>query len=137
MSLFVPYRRVTLLIPSGPAHDPNRNHLFILLTDPVPNSAGEKEVLLVSIATVRAGLFHDPACILYPGDHPFIAHESYVHYGNARIEDAQKLVNGVRKGILAAKGLLDGAIFARVCHGLTTSRHTVPKILAFYQEATA
>ena len=34
MSLFVPFRRATLLIPTGAAHDPDRKHLFIVLTDP-------------------------------------------------------------------------------------------------------
>ncbi|MBI3525237.1 MAG: hypothetical protein HY066_12100 [Betaproteobacteria bacterium] len=137
MSLFVPYRRATLLIPSGPAHNPNQKHLFILLTNPVSNAAGGQDVLLVGVSSVRPGQPHDQTCLLYSGDHASIIHESYVSYRLARIEDAQKLVNGVKQGILTARDMLDGAIFARVCHGLAVSRHTAPKILTFYQEATA
>ena len=50
MSLFVPFKRATLLIPSGPVHDSERKHLFVLLTDPIeaPNYEG-KQVLLVNI----------------------------------------------------------------------------------------
>jgi hypothetical protein len=39
MTLFVPFKRATLLVPSGPANDPDRKHLFVLLTDPVYSPA--------------------------------------------------------------------------------------------------
>lgn len=136
MSLFVPFRRATLLIPSGPADDPDRKHLFILLTDPVVGGSGEKESLLVGVSSVRQGAFHDPTCILYPGDHPFIRRDSFIAYGRARIELSQKLINGVQAGVLAPRETLDGAVFARVCQGLLDSRHTAPKIRAFYSAAT-
>ena len=136
MSVFVPFRRATLLIPSGPQQNPDQKHLFILLTDPVPTAAGGRDVLLVGVSSVRQGLYHDPACLLYPGDHPFLVRQSFVNYRMARIEDAQKLINGVKKGVFSAKDILAGEIFARVCHGLTESRHTAPKILEFYEAAT-
>lgn len=136
MSLFVPFRRATLLIPSGPQQNPDQKHLFILLTDPVSMAGGGKESLLVGMASVRQGFFHDPACLLYPGDHPFITRQSYINYRMARIEDSEKLVRGVKQGALIPKEILAGEIFARVCHGLTESRHTAPKILEFYLAAT-
>lgn len=136
MSLFVPFRRATLLVPSGPQQNPDQKHLFILLTDPVPSAAGGKDVLLVGVSSVRQGQYHDPACLLYPGDHPFLVRQSFVNYRMARIEDAQKLVNGVKQGVLTPRDTLAGEIFARVCYGLEQSQHTAPKILAFYLAAT-
>ena len=136
MSVFVPLRRATLLIPSGPPQDPSQKHLFVILTDPVSTEAGSKGVLLVGVSSVRPDLFHDPACLLYPGDHPFIGRKSFVYYRMARIEDAQKLINGVKQGVLVPRDTLAGDIFARVCQGLTESRHTAPKILDFYLSAT-
>ncbi|MEK6664015.1 MAG: hypothetical protein AABY73_09150 [Pseudomonadota bacterium] len=135
--LFWPVKRATLLIPSGPDHDPDRKHFFILLTDPiaVPDIAA-KQVLLVGIATRNPNFQHDPTCILYPGDHPFINRESYVNYRLARIEDADKLAAGVKNGIFVPQGTIDTAIFARVCQGLLNSRHTTPKVLRFYQTST-
>src|SRR3990170_5662670 len=52
VKLFVPFRRATLLVPSGPAHDPDQKHLFILLTDPVQvlDYKG-KHSLLVGVTT--------------------------------------------------------------------------------------
>lgn len=134
--LFVPFRRATLLIPSGPQHNPDQKHLFILLTDPVATPAGGKDVLLVGVSSVRPSLYHDPACLLYPGDHPFLVRPSFVNYRGARIEDAQKLMNGVKQGVFVPRDTLAGEIFARVCHGLTESRHVAPKILDFYTAAT-
>ncbi len=132
----MPVRRATLLIPSGPQHNPDQKHLFILLTDPVQILTVEKEVLLVGISSVKEGLFHAPTCLLYPGDHSFVSRKSFVNYGRARIEAAQKLLNGVRQGLFTPKEAIAGEIFARVCYGLTESRHTAPKILDFYRAAT-
>jgi hypothetical protein len=78
MSVFVPFKRATLLIPSGAAIDPDRKHLFVLLTDPIEASGFEgKQVLLVNIATVPNDLNnlpYDSTCIIQPGEHRFIKH---------------------------------------------------------------
>ena len=134
--LFVPYRRATLLVPSGPAHDPDQKHLFILLNDPAQVLGyGDKHSLLVGVTTIHAAIPYDPACELHPGDHPFIRQRSCVFYAQARIEISQKLIDGVKRGIFSPQGMLAEDIFARVCHGLTLSRSTTPKVLAFYQAA--
>jgi hypothetical protein len=134
VKLFVPYRRATLLVPSGPADDPDQKHLFIVLTDPAQVlDYGAKHSLLVGVSTIYEGIPHDPACELHAGDHTFIRHKSYVYYAGAQVEASQKLVNGVKRGVLSPKGMLGEEIFARVCHGLTQSRFTAPKILAFYK----
>ena len=92
MKLFVPYRRATLLVPSGPAHDSDQKHLFIVLTDPAQVLGyDEKHSLLVGVSTIHQSVAHDPACELFAGDHPFIRHKSYVYYAEARIEASQNL----------------------------------------------
>ena len=138
MSLFVPFRRATLLIPSGPAHDPDRKHLFIVLTDPAQVlDYTEKQSLLVGVASIQADLPHDPTCLLHAGDHEFIRHKSYVHYARALIQSSQSILNGVKKGLLVPKELLVQDIFARVCKGLVESRFTPPRIVSFYEAAEA
>lgn len=137
MKLFVPYRRAALLVPSGPAHGPGQKHLFILLNDPAQVLAYEdKHSLLVGVTTIHADISHDSACELHPGDHPFIRHRSCIFYAQARIENSQKLIDGVKRGIFMPQGMLAEDIFARVCHGLTVSRSTTPKVLAFYEAVT-
>ncbi|MFI3199181.1 MAG: hypothetical protein QX196_12770 [Methylococcaceae bacterium] len=133
MSLFVPFKRATLLIPSGPVNDPDRKHLFVLLTDPIeaPDFNG-KQVLLVNIASVPKSLPYDSTCILQPGEHRFIKHESYVYYAKARIEAANALLRGVKSGQLMAHEIMGQAIVQRICDGLQRSSHTTPRILRFY-----
>ncbi len=136
MRLFVPYRRATLLVPSGPVHDSERKHLFIVLTDPAQVlDFAVKHSLLVGVTTLQPSIPHDPACDLYAGDHSFIRHKSFVHYAEARIEASQKLINGVKQGVLVAKEILAEEIFARVCKGLADSRFTAPRIKSFYEAA--
>jgi len=138
MSLFVPYRRATLLIPSGPAHDPDRKHLFIVLTDPAQVlDYSEKQSLLVGVSSISADLPHDPTCLLHAGDHEFIRHRSYVHYARALVQPSQSILNGVKKGVLVPKALLVSEIFARVCKGLVESRFTPPIVVSFYKAAEA
>ncbi len=137
MKLFVPYRRATLLIPSGPAHEPDQKHLFIILTDSaVVLDYDGRHSLLVGVSTIHPGIPHDPACELFAGDHPFIRHKSFVYYAQARIEASQKIVDGVKRGVLSPKGMLDEEIFARVCHGLTQSRFTALRMRAFFEAAS-
>jgi len=136
MSLFLPLKRATLLIPSGPQGDQDRKHLFILLTDPYADDVGKNCVLMVSLSTVRPGMPHDPACILYAGDHPFVKHESYVLYQKARLEDADKVLRGVKNGQFVAQNPMDGAVFAGICKGLEDSRLTPSKLRTFYLKAT-
>lgn len=130
--MFIPFRRASLLIPSGPIHDPQRKHLFIVLTDPFDDTGnGISRVLLVSISSLRDGC--DRACILKPGDHPFIKHESFVVYRSARIEEAGKIVSAVHNNIFQAHHPVSEQVMLRICQGLETSKHTAPKILKFYK----
>mgnify|MGYP000060538622 FL=1 len=136
MSLFLPLKRATLLIPSGPQDDQGRKHLFILLTDPHTDEAGKHCVLMVSLSTIRKGIPHDPTCILYAGDHPFVKHDSYVVYQKARLEEADKVLRGVKNGQLVPQEPMDGTVFARICKGLEDSKLTPSKLLTFYLKAT-
>ena len=81
--MFFVIRRATVLIPSGPVHDPDRMHLFVCMTNPI---GFEQSTLWVPVNSVRAGAFVDPACLIDVGDHPFIRAESFIHYQFARIE---------------------------------------------------
>ena len=137
MSLFLPLKRATVLIPSGSQADQDRKHLFILLTDPQRDTqTGIRYVLMVSLSTVKQGLPCDRTCILYAGDHPFVKRESYVVYQRARLEDADKVLRGVSNGILVPQQPMDSTVFARICKGLEDSRMTPAKLLDFYHGRT-
>jgi len=133
MSLFIPVERASLLILSGSASDPTRNHLFILLNNPV---TAERLVLLVSLSTVREGRYHDPACVIEPDStsNRFIKKTSFVDYSKAMIEPASKLLNGVRLGVMAPQGTVERELFGRICAGVMASKRTPQKCRAFFSE---
>ena len=135
MSLFLPFKRATLLIPSGPDFDQERKHLFVLLTDPVDISGTDKEILLVSLSTVRKNRPYDPTCILMPEDHQFIKHESFVLYAKARIEKADTILRGVSSGKLIPRDMMSHSVVDRICVGLGQSKQAPRKILKFYEAA--
>jgi len=135
MRVFIPFKKGTLLIPSGPQGDKDRKHLFIILTDPQPCEDTHSCILMVSLSTIKQELPYDKTCILYPGDHPFVKRYSYVSYRNARIEEVDKIMRGVAKRILISHEPLDDAVFTRICKGLEESRFTATKILSFYRKA--
>lgn len=139
MTVFQPVRRATLLIPSGPAHDLDRNHLFIILTDPVadPVNGGKDSHLLTSISTLNTALPHDPTCILHPGDHPFVNRDSYVSYRDSRIVETAKIIKGVETGVFFPKALMDGGLVDKICAGLSASHHTPEKINRFFRMYSA
>lgn len=132
--MFLPYPGATLLIPSGPEHDPDRMHLFVVLTNPFDDRGdGVQRVLLVSLSTVHDHKNHDPACVLEAGEHRFVKHESFVVYRKARIEEANKLTEGVRKNIFQPNERVNDEILLKIRQGLESSEHTTPRILKFYE----
>lgn len=116
-------RAGTLLIPSGPSHDPDRKHLFIVCTDPCE----EGKQLLVGVTTWVNDQCDD-ACILEPHEHEFLNRKSFILYRAARIEEATTLDNGVREGKFQLRAAMNAQTFLRVKNGVCRSKQTPRKI---------
>lgn len=125
-------RRATLLIPSGPQHDPDRKHLHIVLTDPTGTTG---EVLLVCVVSIPTSNLYDASCTLFPGEHPFVVHGSYVAYRFSRIVPAAVLEAKVDAGEYLSKPMLDKKRFEDVVAGLLASPMVTPKIARFFAAA--
>jgi hypothetical protein len=126
-------RKATLLIPSGPNHDPNRKHLHIVVTD--PNASGD--VLIVCVVSIPPTNIYDSSCTFFPGEHPFIVKDSYIAFRFSRVVQASLLEAKVAAGDYIAKADLGEKRFADVVVGLTDSPFTTPKILKFYQSTVS
>lgn len=134
MLLILP--RLTVLVPSGPEGDPNRKHLFVVLTAPYCEAGGVPSVAMVSFRSVNPALPYDQTCLLDKGDHRFIKHPTWVDYGKARIEAAAAFERGVKSGALVQHDPLSEDVFRRVTAGLCTSPMTPRKVSDFYLAAT-
>ncbi|MEW9857854.1 hypothetical protein [Pseudomonas putida] len=128
--MFIVTRRATVLVPSGTVERPDLKHLYILLNDP---SGKDKLVLMVSISTVHPEKYHDPTCILEPGDHSFIRSKSYVMYSMARIESVKTLENGVAQNLLIPKEPMAAEVFTRICQGVLDSKRTPIELKRFFE----
>ncbi|UXT64145.1 hypothetical protein FY133_00570 [Agrobacterium tumefaciens] len=113
----------TLLIPSGPSHDPDRKHLFVVCTD----ACDEEKQLIVPVSGYSNNLC-DGTCILEIGEHEFITKRSYAFYRNARIESAATLDNGLNQKVFVPKADVDPAVFKRIIDGICTSPQTARRI---------
>lgn len=126
---FVPARKGTILIPSGPT-----DHLHFICSDPVFYPYLAKEcLLLVNISTVDPDLETDSACILQAGDHPFIRHNSYVYYRKADIFGVDSVSRNVAEGNFIAHAPCTDDIFQRILDGFAISEEVKPKIRSFYE----
>ncbi|ACM27542.1 conserved hypothetical protein [Rhizobium rhizogenes K84] len=113
----------TLLIPSGPSHDPDRKHLFVVCTDPC--AAGNQ--LIVPISGYSNSLC-DGTCILEIGEHEFLTKRSYAFYRQSRIESVMTLDNGLNTGVFIPKANMEHAVFVRIVGGICASPQTSRKI---------
>jgi hypothetical protein len=116
-------KKGTVLIPTGPSHDPNRLHLFVICTAPCQ----EGKQVIVSIAS-RVNNLCDQTCILQPHEHAFLTRESYVLYRNARIELQTKLIEGVNRGVFVPHQDVNGQTFLRILKGICSSPQTSRRV---------
>ena len=106
-----------LLLAEQPQFKP---HLWFVVTDPdgVP-----PRVVAVMLRT--ATRFTDTTLVLHPGDHPFVRHESSVHYSTARWFRVSSILAAVRGGRCHLMPDASEDLLGRVRAGLLASPFTV------------
>ena len=57
-------------------------HLWVVISDPVQD---KERVLLVNFSSVKEGVPLDSACVLLPGEHPYISKDTFVYYRHAQV----------------------------------------------------
>lgn len=83
------------------------NHLRIVISDPDP----EYNVLVVGVSSQKEGIFHDPACELNKGDHPFIKKPSYISYRHAQVLNYKKIIQaGLDKVIIMKENISESVL---------------------------
>ena len=109
------------MIPSGPG---GKKHLFFVLNDP---GDGE-DVVLASVCSMRPRA--DTTCLVHPGEHPFIRHESYVDYALCRTYPKQHLEVLIQRRYCERHQDACEELVERIIDGAFDSKHTKPRILA-------
>ncbi|WP_371436577.1 hypothetical protein [Polaromonas sp.] len=111
----------SLLIPSGPDA---KKHLFALMLEPtVIEGYGPKTmVLMACVSSVQPHLNNENACLLSAGEHPFIAHDSFVDYRFTRLEAAEAIEKGIASGVFVQKEDCAPALLKKIIAGALASR---------------
>jgi hypothetical protein len=106
----------------------------MIITAPI---GPEGKFVMVNMTTLR-GHVEDTSCILKPGDHPSIKHDSVVYYLDAR----EWWANGERgydsllaKGIILPQQKLDDTILRRVQEGALNSAFFKKKFRVFVADS--
>ena len=92
------------------------SHVWIVVSEPAKDP---EHVLIVSMTTIRR--FHDPACVLDVGDHPFVKHPTYVNYRNSMIVTNSQLDAQHAAGQLIVEQSVGDDLLERVRHGAAQS----------------
>ncbi len=117
-----------------------KEHLWLLLTGAILSGDGEPRVACASISSVRsnAPLAVDRTCILQPGDHPFIQHESFVWYARTELHSVANLqqrldagTSPIQEWCIKPHEAFEPAVLDRIVAGVSTSIHTPEKVLLF------
>lgn len=105
------------LVPSGPN---DKMHLHVVVVNHDKNDC----VIWVSVCTVVEGIYNDDACLLSPGCHEFINHESFVSYNFASFANVVHIKNMVDKGYYKQKKDVSLSILEAIRGGLEKSNET-------------
>jgi len=138
------FRQSTILVPSGPAHDPDRLHLHIMLNDPVRvespiiysnvHNHADDFVQIVSISSCKDYVEIDHTCLLKQGDHDFITHPSFVSYAFTKIRSVAEISAGIEAEKYHVRGPMNQAVFDSIHAGVGISDDTPIKMVRFWND---
>lgn len=114
--------RQALLVPSGNTG----HHLFFVITDPqvIGGYGNAPQVVMVCICTVDESLPYDEACVLQPGQHPFIQHPSYLAYRHMRVDSASHVDRMIATNVWIPQTDCTVAVLQQIRAGVCASRLT-------------
>lgn len=108
--------RDALLIPgTGAPSDPVRSHLFFVLKE----RDGSGKFMAAPVGTCKSN--SDRTCLLNPGDHSFIQHQSVVLYARVHLFDDGRVWSAIRRGDVATFEPASDDLFQRTINGLRRS----------------
>jgi hypothetical protein len=84
-------------------------HLWILISDP---AIDPDQVLIVNLTSVDER--KEKVCLLHPGDHPWIRHETCVNYADAVVTTVSKLLAAKDGGAIILQEPLSASVLQRI-----------------------
>ena len=101
-----------------------RHHLWIIINDPARR---EGIALFVNVTTLTEGM--ERTCLLRPGDHPFIKHDSCIHFASAKSATVKQLELLDARGLLQRRAPASPSLLATIRAGAQVSPNLPEKHL--------
>lgn len=79
-----------------------------------------KQVLLVNMTSVRPS-FHDAACVINSGEHPFVKHATYMNYRDSKIVANSDLDQRLSAGQIILEDKVSDGLLQRIREGAAQS----------------
>ena len=110
------------LIDSGPVG----KHLFVLVLE--TKDGNQHQVISVPVCTLRNPDRTDNACIIQPGEHPFINCQSFIEYRYTRVDPIGHLMERVREQTFILQQPVSHELLQKITSGLSSSKFVVRNI---------
>ena len=124
------FQQGTLFILTGPVP-----HLHIVMNNPIfCGEVGDMSVLVVNVSSIQEGAFHDAACVLQPGCHPFITRGSWVYYRGATVLKVPRLEAQIASGDVRPDHPVTQVVYDQVRAGFDVSDLVSPKIARYLRK---
>ena len=106
-------------------------HLWVVVSHPT----ADDEVVIANFTTLRGNC--DDACVVRPGEHPAIDHDSIVAYRQARLVSRSTLEGAIASGTFRAMTPVSADLLKRIQHGMLASAFARPKLQLIVQQSLA
>lgn len=100
-------------------------HLYILIAAEERTNMG----LIVNITTSRDGC--DKSCVVMPGEHRFLKHESVINYADSKIASISTIEEALAKGVIKPHDPVSPVLLKKVREGGLKSSAIPLKCLNF------
>ena len=102
-----------------------KHHLWIVIND--PRQHGDT-ALFVNVTTMTA--IAETTCVLQRGEHPFLAHQSWVRYASAKTALVSQLDVLAASGLIIRQAAASAALLAKIRAGAAASPRLPQKFSA-------
>ncbi len=93
-------------------------HLWIVISEPTHSL---EQVIIVNFTSCRDLKGEDHSCLLNNKEHPFVKHETYINYREARIVSICNLAKSEALGLLTRNESVDEILLDKILKGAEAS----------------
>jgi hypothetical protein len=92
-------------------------HLWVVISDP---SKDRSKVVAVNLTSQRTD--KEQTCVIQPGEHPFVTHETVVMYAGARVVSESMILSAKQAGMFDFPSPVSPTLLSRIRDGAEKSR---------------